>query len=268
MKLSFVKDEGKTITYRNSGDDWRRSGARYKRPLDSVILDDSVKESVIADINEFMNSSSWYRNLGIPYRRGYLFYGFPGTGKTSFIFALAGYFSFNICIVNLNDKDLSDDTLISLLNNTPKRCILIIEDIDVAFKSRENNNNNNNYITLSGLLNAIDGIAAQEGRILFMTTNNFNILDEALIRPGRIDFTLSFTNANKYQIKNMFKRFYQNCSDEEINEFIEIIGNNLITMAQLQGFLLKFKNNSKQSIKELSIFIKTINNTRKSISSH
>ena len=61
----------------------------------------------------------------------------------------------------------------------------------------------------AGLLNAIDGVAAQEGRMLFMTTNHVERLNEALVRPGRVDVRLEFTNASAEQITDFFVGFYQ-----------------------------------------------------------
>lgn len=64
-------------------------------------------------------------------------------------------------------------------------------------------------LSLSGLLNALDGVGAQEGRILFATTNKYTALDPALCRPGRMDLHVEFTNASKYQARELFLRFYR-----------------------------------------------------------
>ena len=63
-------------------------------------------------------------------------------------------------------------------------------------------------VSLSGLLNALDGVGAQEGRILFATTNRFEALDPALRRPGRIDYYIEFKLASQYQVGELFKKFY------------------------------------------------------------
>lgn len=73
---------------------------------------------------------------GIPYRRGYLLYGPPGSGKTSFIQALAGSLSYDICVLNLSERGLTDDKLFHLLSNVPDRSFVLIEDIDAAFNKR------------------------------------------------------------------------------------------------------------------------------------
>ena len=64
--------------------------------------------------------------------------------------------------------------------------MLVLEDIDALFIERESTGASSS-ISFSGLLNAIDGPASQEGRMLFMTTNHPDRLDPALIRPGRVD---------------------------------------------------------------------------------
>ena len=70
--------------------------------------------------------------IGIPYRRGYLLHGPPGSGKSSFIQALAGSLNYDICLLNLSERGLADDKLIHLLSNTPERSFVLIEDVDAA----------------------------------------------------------------------------------------------------------------------------------------
>lgn len=74
--------------------------------------------------------------LGIPYRRGYLLHGPPGSGKTSFIQALAGAVSYNICLLNLAERGLTDDKLNHLLGLVPERSFILLEDVDSAFSRR------------------------------------------------------------------------------------------------------------------------------------
>lgn len=72
-------------------------------------------------------------------------------------------------MVNLSSKTISDDTLSELVSDTPSRCLLLIEDVDAAFVQRESKDAAAG-ITFSGLLNSVDGVSAQEGRMLCMTT--------------------------------------------------------------------------------------------------
>ncbi|KAM0151369.1 hypothetical protein ACHAPG_008267 [Botrytis cinerea] len=243
---------------------WTEVARRPCRPMRTVVLDEVMKSKVLRDINEYLNPSTarWYAIRGIPYRRGYLFHGPPGTGKTSLTFALAGVFGLNIYVVSLLEPTLTEEELGNLFTNLPPRCIVLLEDIDTAgltrvnedkvessdesssessssededelvtkksrrkgkskSKSRRNkgkrskkgkkskkDDDEKKGISLSGLLNIIDGVASHEGRVLVMTTNHPEKLDEALIRPGRVDCQVAFTNATRHQIKEIFERMY------------------------------------------------------------
>lgn len=209
--------EGKTIIYNSFSTDWRAFGEpRRKRPLDSVILDEGVKEKIVTDVEDFIKSAEWYYGRGIPYRRGYLLHGPPGGGKSSFISALAGHLDYDIAILNLSERGLTDDRLNHLLTKVPQRTLVLLEDVDVAFANRRTHTDADGYrgatVTFSGLLNALDGVASAEERILFLTTNYAERLDEALVRPGRVDMTVRIGEVSRYQAMELWNRFY---GDEE-----------------------------------------------------
>ncbi|KAG9064053.1 hypothetical protein KI688_003232 [Linnemannia hyalina] len=212
MEESYKKKEGKTTIYTSQPYDnyWSGSSTRSPRAFHSVILAEGLKEELLEDITTFRNSSQWYHDRGVPYRRGYLLHGPPGTGKTSFIVALAGHLNMSVCIVNLGISGLNDQQLDRLLNNAPRNSILLMEDVDAALvkrkagKAQEGGNN----VTLSGILNALDGITAQEGSVVFMTTNHIRKLAPALIRPGRCDRKMLFDYADKHQVEGMFMKFF------------------------------------------------------------
>lgn len=148
---------------------------------------------------------------GIPYRRGYLLHGAPGSGKSSFIMALAGYLDYNICLLNLSERGMTDDRLTHLLSNVPERSIILLEDIDAAFTGRQGSGEDGYQanVTFSGLLNALDGVASGESRIVFMTTNHVDKLDTALVRPGRADVIAELGDAEPEQVRRLVKRFYK-----------------------------------------------------------
>lgn len=212
-KLAQQSTEGKTIVYTSRGSSWERFGdARRKRPLDSVILDQGIKEKIVADVKDFLDSGKWYYDRGIPYRRGYLLHGPPGSGKSSFIQALAGELDYNIAMLNLSERGLTDDRLNYLLTIIPRRTLVLLEDADAAFSNRRAQTEADGYqganVTFSGLLNALDGVASAEERLLFLTTNHVDRLDEALIRPGRVDMSIRLGEASRWQIERLWDRFY------------------------------------------------------------
>ncbi|KAI9724325.1 MAG: hypothetical protein M1812_000393 [Candelaria pacifica] len=219
-KLAMQLQEGKTLVYTAWGLEWKPFGQpRRKRPLDSVVLDHGVKEKIVGDVKEFLQSGKWYFDRGIPYRRGYLLHGPPGSGKSSFIQALAGALDYNISLLNLSTRGLTDDRLDHLLANIPARTIMLLEDVDAAFSDRRVQADAHGYqganVTFSGLLNALDGVASAEERIVFLTTNHVERLDEALVRPGRVDMAVRLGEATRWQIGQLWERFYSEKDDPD-----------------------------------------------------
>ena len=205
-KSEFMKKtEDNTIIYRwcKGTRLWKVHGGKTKdiRPWNTIVTQDNIKEKMRDDIKKFQESSVVYKNLGIPYKRGYLLHGPPGTGKSSLVYGLAGELGLSICVLTLSDRDLSDDDLMDRLAAAPRNSIILLEDIDVALPSEkrktelevmkrwnQQNSNYNHYtgsLTLSGVLNSIDGVTTADSQILVMTTNHKENLDPALIRPGR-----------------------------------------------------------------------------------
>lgn len=250
---AMKRQEGKTVIYTSYGPEWRPFGQpRRKRTLDSVILGEGLKEKLVADVKDFLGSGKWYFDRGIPYRRGYLLYGPPGSGKSSVIQALCGELDYNICILNLSEATLTDDRLNHLMNHVPERSILLLEDIDAAFNERKQVGEDQGYlsgVTFSGLLNALDGVASADERLIFMTTNHPERLDPALIRPGRVDYKEVIDNATEYQVRQMFLRFYEG-ETEKCEEFLKSIIElgTTVSTAQLQGLFVYNKKNPQGAI--------------------
>ncbi len=137
------------------------------------MLPEGILESLAEDIKDFMCTEDWYRQAGIPYRRGYLLYGPPGTGKSAFILTY-------LCSLLIRFVQLRRYML-------PKNSILLLEDIDCAFPSREEEdelptqvsvfgaNRRRQHVvqvTMSGLLNVLDGVGSEDGKIVFATVSN------------------------------------------------------------------------------------------------
>uniref|UniRef100_K7GF26 Mitochondrial chaperone BCS1 n=1 Tax=Pelodiscus sinensis TaxID=13735 RepID=K7GF26_PELSI len=202
-----------------------------------------VSEKIVQDVKEFIENPKWYTERGIPYRRGYLLYGPPGCGKSSFITALAGELEYGICLLSLSDRGLSDDRLNHLLSVAPQQSIILLEDVDAAFVSRDLAAEIMGRLTFSGLLNALDGVASTEARIVFMTTNHVDRLDPALVRPGRVDLKQHVGYCSHWQISRMFQRFYPEQPAATGEKFAEqaLRVSRQISAAQVQGHFMLHK---------------------------
>ncbi|XP_017786459.1 PREDICTED: mitochondrial chaperone BCS1 [Nicrophorus vespilloides] len=259
-QMALKAHEGKTIMYSAIGSEWRPLGhPRKRRPINSVVLDSGISGRILQDCRDFISNPSWYTDRGIPYRRGYLLHGPPGCGKSSFITALAGELEFGICVLNLSERGLSDDRLNHLLSVAPQQAIILLEDIDAAFLSREDTKQQKsafeglNRVTFSGLLNCLDGVASTEARIVFMTTNYLDRLDPALIRPGRVDLKEHIGWCSQEQLEQMFLRFYKT-ENSGINaaSFAEkvVSFNKPVSPAQVQGYFMFHKRASEAEVVE------------------
>lgn len=177
----------KTTTFEHRDDRWKKKGAKNIRPLSTVILNKNEKRPLIDDIKGFLDPETrrWYPDRALPYRRGYLLCGPLGTGKSSLSLPVAGQFDLNIYVVSI--PNTADQRLKDLFDKLLEKCVVLLEDIDVAGVARspdpetENSDDEKEaprwktFVTLPGLLNTLDGVASQEGRIVVMTTTHLKI---------------------------------------------------------------------------------------------
>jgi len=237
-------------------DGWSHVEGYSARLLDSVVLEPGEMESLLEDVAKFRGSRQRYQRLGIPYHRGYLFCGPPGTGKSSLVSALAAHFGLSIYIVNLTDFD--DRSLMSAVDQVPANSVLLFEDIDCMRGGQTRSGAGGNsleaaprapiggevstqkVVTLSGLLNVLDGFYAPTGVLFAMTTNAVEKLDRALLRPGRIDYKLYLGTASEYQKIELYRRFFPEAPGSAAREFVET-SPTAQTMAEFQGLLLAMK---------------------------
>ena len=205
--------------------DWN-SKRREKRPLSTVYTNDNIGQKIYEDIQSFLHSKDLYIQNNILYKRNYLLYGNPGTGKSSLIFALASELNFKINAIDLKSlRSVSD--ILQKITDTSKT-IYVFEDIDALSTTiKERNMNNkpddnkrvempNNLpdlapnsrvegINLSDILNVLDGLYTAEGAICFFTTNHIETLDKAFMRDGRMDYKIELTDLNNQMANKMIE---------------------------------------------------------------
>jgi chaperone BCS1 len=248
-------------------DCWTKVRGYTPRSLESVILDRDEKDRLLKDIETFRSSQDRYRRLGVPYHRGYLFYGPPGTGKTSLVSALAARFGLSIYAVSLTD--FNDRSLMNAIHDVPPNSLILFEDIDCVTTGKARPDSDASAksqargsfaegadpsdrlgVTLSGLLNVLDGFYAPENVLFVMTTNRIEALDRALLRPGRIDYRLFLGSATEGQKTYLFRRFFPSASLSEARKFVARHSSEL-TMAEFQGLLLSMDQEPSREIVDL-----------------
>jgi chaperone BCS1 len=157
----------------------------------------------------------------------------------------------SIYVINLTD--FTDRTLKSAMNDVPENSVILFEDIDCMRagnrraeapadkeSSKEEPAANSAPptigVTLSGLLNVLDGFHAPENVVYVMTTNKVETLDRALLRPGRIDYRLYMGEAAESQRMELYRRFFPDATEVHARDFVQ--AHCAETMAEFQGLLL------------------------------
>lgn len=225
-----------------------------KRDMSTIYMDETQRKDLLDTVRRFLKSEKWYTVRGIPWRMGIILDGPPGTGKTTLAKGLAGYFNRPICILNLATMG-SDNALMEAFSAAPNDAIILLEDADAfkialarkEAKKKKHGTPITNFssatamvpdddddvteiededdedestgkqqpLSISGLLNAIDGVASPEGRILIMTTNHYEKLDSALIRSGRVDKRVTIRELPADSVVSMFKIFFPDHAEYE-----------------------------------------------------
>ncbi|KAJ0254050.1 AAA-ATPase [Hirschfeldia incana] len=253
--IAHVLREGREIGLRNrerklftnnSSSEWYpwRSGKWSNVPFhhpatfETLAMDPEKKEGIKKDLVKFSKSKDYYKKVGKPWKRGYLLFGPPGTGKSTMISAIANFLEYDVYDLELTTvKDNSE--LKKLLLDTKGKSIIVIEDIDCSLdltgqrKSKKEEDDEEedeeekkkeaekmkkkmegekrSKVTLSGLLNSIDGLwsACSDEKIIIFTTNFVDKLDPALIRRGRMDNHIEMSYCRFEAFKVLAKNYLE-----------------------------------------------------------
>lgn len=165
---------------------WSRSrnfyAATQKASFDDLILADEMKETIRSDFNDFLKSESRYQGLGIAWRRGALFVGPPGNGKTHCVRAMVKELNIpSLYVQSLSHSHYTAEQMWQIVFERARGlrpCVLILEDLDSLVDDQNR----------SFFLNQLDGFEQNHGLIVLATTNHPERIDSAIIdRPSRFD---------------------------------------------------------------------------------
>ncbi|CAH8388792.1 unnamed protein product [Eruca vesicaria subsp. sativa] len=282
--LEHVLREGKDIGLRNrerklytnnSSSEWYpwRSGKWSNVPFhhpatfETLAMDPEKKERIKKDLVKFSKGKDYYKKVGKPWKRGYLLFGPPGTGKSTMISAIANFLKYDVYDLELTTvKDNSE--LKKLLLDTKGKSIVVIEDIDCSLdltgqrksKKEEDDEDDDDEekkkkddekkakmeaekqskVTLSGLLNSIDGLwsACSDEKIIIFTTNFVDKLDPALIRRGRMDNHIEMSYCRFEAFKVLAKNYLEIESHELYGEIKRLLEETDVSPADVAETLM------------------------------
>ncbi|GAV77601.1 AAA domain-containing protein/AAA_assoc domain-containing protein [Cephalotus follicularis] len=254
---------------------WVSVPFRHPSTFDTMALEPAMKKQITEDLTAFSRGKEFYHRVGRAWKRGYLLYGLPGSGKSSLIAAMANYLCYDVYDLELT-KVTDNSELRALLIQTTNRSIIVIEDIDCSLdltadrvKKKSSSHEkekgshpsagdvgdeNNGRVTLSGLLNFTDGLwsCCGEERIIVFTTNHRDNVDSALVRCGRMDVHVSLGTCGMHAFRVLAKNYLDVESHASFHVVESCISSGgALTPAQIGEVLLRNRGDADLAIKEV-----------------
>ena len=254
LRQDKEKRRSANFVYNAKDEIFAKVGYLQHRTKESLFLKEGEVDTIFNTVDDFLKSKAEYQRCAVPYKLNILLHGIPGSGKTSVITTVASHFGLNVAIVPFT-SDLADDTLAKGLRRASQlNCRLIaLEDVDCLFEhARKPHDSVKTRLTLSGLLNCMDGLlrGGADGLIMFLTANMTSEIDEAMLRTARVDLSMAFTHADRFQARACFM-FYSSVLEwefttEEWEAFWERIACFQFSTALLQQYFFQGRRNKAQ----------------------
>jgi predicted AAA+ superfamily ATPase len=264
-EIDNTSDEKLRISVTNKYSEWNTYSRIPVRRLNTVYMDERVKQRILEDITAFLNSEAEYDAFGIPYKKTYLLTGVPGSGKTSLIKALCNEIHYNLGIMSMS-REMDNATIQGSFRNLDPKTVLLLEDIDCLFEKRASVETPS--FTFSNLLNILDGVLFKHGLIVFITTNHPEKLDPALLRQGRTDLIVELNYPSRTEIEKLFRdmlggKHYATAeaTTDAFKAFYAAIKEKQLPMSGIVNFLFRYRDKHMDNLKELldgDTFIKRV----------
>ncbi len=254
-EIDNTSDEKLRISVTNKYSEWNTYSRIPVRRLNTVYMDERVKQRIMDDVTAFLNSEAEYDAFGIPYTKTYLLTGVPGSGKTSLIKALCNEIHYNLGIMSMS-RDMDNATVQGSFRNLDPKTVLLLEDIDCLFEKRASVETQS--FTFSNLLNILDGVLFKHGLIVFITTNHPEKLDPALLRQGRTDLIVELNYPSRTEIEKLFRdmlggKHYATAeaTTTAFKTFYAAIKDKQLPMSAIVNFLFRHRDKHMEQLKEL-----------------
>ncbi|CAK9319181.1 unnamed protein product [Citrullus colocynthis] len=246
----------------NYQSDTRWKSIQFKHPstFDSIAMETDLKEKVKSDLESFLKSKQYYHRLGRVWKRSYLLYGPSGTGKSSFVAAMANFLSYDVYDIDLF-KVSDDSDLKFLLLQTTSKSIIVVEDLDRFLIEKSS------ALSLSALLNFMDGILTSccaEERVMVFTVNSKEQVEPAILRPGRIDVHIHFPLCDFSAFKNLAIN-YLGVKDHKLFPQVEeiFLTGASLSPAEIGELMIANRNSPSRAIKSVISALQTDGDRRR-----
>ncbi|GMI98471.1 hypothetical protein like AT2G46620 [Hibiscus trionum] len=225
---------------------WRSIPFTHPSTFDTLAMESDLKNRVKSDLYSFAKAKQYYHRLGRVWKRSYLLYGPSGTGKSSFIAAVANFMCFDVYDIDLSKVSDDSDLKFLLLQSTAKS-LIVIEDLDRYLSEKST------AVSLSGILSFMDGILTSscgEERVMVFTMNGKDHVDPAILRPGRVDVHLHFPLCNFTAFKTLANS-YLGLKDHKLFPQVEEIFQNgaSLSPAEISELMIANRNSPSRALK-------------------
>ncbi|XWS46275.1 hypothetical protein CRYUN_Cryun14cG0051100 [Craigia yunnanensis] len=227
---------------------WRFVPFTHPSTFETIAIESDLKNKVKSDLDSFLKAKQYYHRLGRVWKRSYLLYGPSGTGKSSFVAAMANFLSYDVYDIDLSKVSDYSDLKFLLLQSTTKS-VIVIEDLDRYLSERST------AVSLSGILNFMDGILSSscgEERVMVFTVNGKDHVDSAILRPGRIDVHIHFPLCDFTAFKTLANS-YLGLKDHKLFPQVEEIFQNgaSLSPAEIGELMIANRNSPSRALKSV-----------------
>jgi hypothetical protein len=238
--------------YSDTSHYYKKKGPRTDLPREALLGYDHVIEEIEHDIKLLKSKRDLFERTGRPNSMNYLFYGEPGTGKTTMIKVICSIHNFNLYIVSFN-LNLSEADLSQIM--TPPSaglCALIIEDFDRYLESEES------MKQMSTFLNALDGVENSNGVVRFFTANNTEAIYKNKALMSRLQRTILFDKPTCNSISKRVSLVFPGAEQELVTKFSRAAVSKGMTLRDVTNYLFRYalrEDGFNQCISNLDLFL-------------